>query len=87
MITTLLIIAGVAVGGSMLFGFNILPNFDLLGIQFNWMTALVILVFIGLLIWGAMKSWKIFLVLCVVGVLVMTSLATMSYLEYRDMKA
>ena len=85
--TTLLIIAGVAIGGSMLFGFNIIPSFDLLGIQFNWVTALVILAFIGLLIWGAIKSWKVFLILCVVGVLVMTSLATMSYLEYRDMKA
>jgi len=87
MLTTLLIIAGVAVGGSMLFGFNIIPSFDFLGIQFNWVTALVILAFFGLLIWGAIKNWKMFLVLCVVGVLVMTSLATMSYLEYRDMKS
>jgi hypothetical protein len=72
MLTTLLIIGGIAIGGSMLFGFNIIPNFDLFGIQFNWMTALIIIAFFGVLIWGAMKSWKIFLAL---------------YLEYRDMKA
>jgi len=87
MLTTLLIIGGVAIGGSMLFGFNIIPNFDLFGIQFNWVTALVIIAFFGVLIWGAMKSWKIFLALAVIGVLAMTSLATMSYLEYRDMRA
>ena len=87
MLTTLLIIGGIAIGGSMLFGFNIIPNFDFLGLQFNWVTALIIILFFGVLIWGAIKSWKIFLVLCIVGVLIMTSLATMSYLEYRDMKA
>jgi len=84
---TLLIIGGIALGGSMLFGFKLIPNFDFLGFQFNWITALIILAFFGLLIWGATKSWKIFLALSVIGVLVMTSLATISYLEYRDMKA
>jgi hypothetical protein len=83
---TLLIIAGIAVGGSALFGFNIIPDFDFLGIQFNWITALIIILFFGVLIWGAIKSSKIFLVLCVIGVLAMSSIATMSYLEYRDMK-
>jgi hypothetical protein len=87
MITTLLIIGGVAIGGSMLFGFNIVPNFDFLGIQFNWITALIIIAFFGVLIWGAIKSWKIFLVLCVVGVLAMSYLAIGSLLDYREMKA
>ena len=87
MITTLLIIGGVAIGGSMLFGFNIIPSFDLLGIQFNWVTALVILAFVGLLIWGAIKSWKIFLLLALVGVIAMSYIATLSFLEYRDMRA
>jgi len=84
---TLLVIGGIAVGCSMLFGFNLIPNFSLLGIQINWITALAILVFIGLLIWGATKSWKIFLALALIGVLTMTYFATMSFLEYRDMKA
>jgi hypothetical protein len=84
---TLLIIGGIALGGSMLFGFNILPNFDLLGIQFNWMTGLLIILFFGVLIWGAIKSWKIFLALSIVGVLAMTYLAIGSFLDYRDMKA
>ena len=87
MLTTLLIIGGVAIGGSLLFGFNIVPNFDFLGIQFNWITALIIIAFFGVLIWGAIKSWKIFLVLCVIGVLAMSYLAIGSFLEYRDMKA
>jgi len=87
MITTLLLIGGIAVGGSMLFGFNLVPNFDLLGIQFNWITALVILAFVGLLIWGAIKSWKMFLALAVIGVLTMTYLAIGSFLDYQDMRA
>ena len=84
---TLLLIGGIAIGGSMLFGFNLIPSFELLGFRFNWITALIILVFFGILIWGAIKSWKIFLVLCMVGVLAMTSLAIMSFLDYRDMRA
>jgi len=87
MITTLLIIGGIALGGSMLFGFNIIPNFDFLGIQFNWVTALIIILFFGVLIWGATKSWKIFLALSIIGVLAMTYLAIGSFLDYRDMKA
>jgi len=84
---TLLLIGGIAVGGSMLFGFNLIPDFDLLGIQMNWITALIIIVFFGVLIWGAIKSWKIFLALCLIGVLAMTALATVSFMEYRDMRA
>jgi hypothetical protein len=54
---TLLLIGGLAIGGSMLFGFNIFPDFDFLGIRFNWVTALVIIGFIGLLIWGVGRSF------------------------------
>jgi hypothetical protein len=87
MITKLLLIGGIALGGSMLFGFNVIPSFDFLGIQFNWVTALIIIAFIGVLIWGAIHSWKIFLALSVIGVLAMSYLAIGSFLDYRDMKA